>query len=527
MFETRVHILRNQSLIGLGLFLASLCLAWQVGAKIANDDWKPLAFVALGIAAFSVGLVILRNWRVGFYFFIVWLLFEDFARKFLGNNVALFFGKDVLAFLTYVSLYVDVRRGKEKLFRPPFLIPLLLFFWFAAIQVFNTNSPSLLYGLLGMKTYFFYVPLMYVGYSLIRNDEDLRKILTLNAALAGIICFLGIVQAIVGNSFLNPTVLAPELREMGNLHKVTPLTNQVFNLPTSVFVSESRFGFYLILAAILIMGTVGFLLLYTERSRKLAYLSLGLVGGAVLFSGSRGSVVYSAISVAVIIAGFLWGAPWRWGEAHRLLKAIRRVLVGAALGLAAVLLLFPQAAAPRLDFYSETLSPESSAYQGEYRGWNYPIYNLKLAFTNPHWMWGNGTGIGSLGTQYVAEVLGTSPPDTWVEEGYGVLILEMGILGPLLWILWTTALLISMRKALLGLRQTRYFPIAFAIFWYALLLLVFLTFQGLASYQNYVGNAYFWLLVGIFYRLPELLARSQTQFVDTARQSIGRGSLAF
>lgn len=527
MQTARVHALRNQSLIGISLLVIGLWLAWQIGGKIANNDLKPVALLALGVAAFTASIVILRNWRFGFYFFIVWLLFEDFFRKFLGNNMAIYFGKDVLAGLTYISLYVDIRRGKEKVFRPPFLLPLLLFIWLAAIQVFNSNSPSFLYGLLGMKVYFFYVPMMYVGYSLIRNDEDLRKILVLNIVLAGVICGLGIAQAILGNSFMNPAVLSPELVELGDLDKVTPLTNQIFNLPTSVFVSSGRFGLYLIFAAILILGTVGFLLLYTKRSRKLAYAVLGLVAGAVLFSGSRGSVIYCGVSAVVIAGGFLWGAPWRRREAHRLTKAIRRASIGAALGLTAVLMLFPEQATSRLNFYEETLSPSSSAYEGKYRGWDYPIYNLELAFTNPNWVWGNGTGTGSLGTQYVAKILGTQPPDMWVEEGYGTLILEMGILAPILWILWTSFLLISMWRALLVLRQTRYFPIGFAIFWYAFILLTVFTFTGLSAYQNYVSNAYLWLLIGIFYRLPELLAHSQTRSILTARQAMPRGGFAF
>lgn len=527
MTTTRIPALRNQSLIGLSLFVVVLWLAWQIGGKIANDDLKPLAFLTLGIAAFTCAIAILRNWRIGFYFFIVWLLFEDFFRKFLGNNMAIYFGKDVLAGLTYLSLYVDIRRGKEKVFRPSFLLPLLLFIWLAAIQVFNTNSPSFLYGILGMKVYFFYVPMMYVGYSLIRNDEDLRKILVLNIFLAGLICGVGIAQAILGNGFLNPKVLAPELQELGDLDKVTPLTNQIFNLPTSVFVSSGRFALYLIFAAILIMGTVGFLLLYTKRSRKLAYAVLGLVAGAVLFSGSRGSVMYCGMSAMILTAGFLWGAPWRHREAHRLVKAVRRAFVGVALGLTAVLLLFPQEAASRLNFYTETLSPSSSAYEGTYRGWDYPIYNLELAFTNPNWVWGNGTGTGSLGTQYVAKLLGTSPPETWVEEGYGTLILEMGILAPFLWIFWSTFLLISMWKVLRGLRETRYFPIALSIFWYSFMLLTVFTFSGLASYQNYVGNAYLWLFVGIFYRLPELWAHAQTRPIAALRRQTQRGGFAY
>ena len=65
----------------------------------------------------------------------------------------------------------------------------------------------------------------------------------------------------------------------------------------------------------------------------------------------------------------------------------------------------------------------------------------------------------------------------WVEEGYGLLIIEMGILAPFLWLLWTGALMITGWQVLRRLRQTRLFPIGFAILWYAFLLLYPLTFR--------------------------------------------------
>ena len=99
-----------------------------------------------------------------------------------------------------------------------------LLIWLGVIQILNFNSPHILYGLIGFKLYFYYIPLMFVGYALIRSDEDLRKFLVANGVLACVISVIGIVQAIVGNSFLNPTTLAPELRELGNLEKVTPLS---------------------------------------------------------------------------------------------------------------------------------------------------------------------------------------------------------------------------------------------------------------------------------------------------------------
>ncbi len=50
--------------------------------------------------------------------------------------------------------------------------------------MFNQNSPSIWYGLLGFKVYFYYVPLLFIGYALVRNDEELGKFLRANALLA-------------------------------------------------------------------------------------------------------------------------------------------------------------------------------------------------------------------------------------------------------------------------------------------------------------------------------------------------------
>jgi hypothetical protein len=524
--SARVPAMRNQTFISVTLLVLGLWAAYEAGGRIAAGDLNAILYATFVFAGCAAAVTILRSWRSGFYLFLTWLLFEDLARKYMGNNMALFFGKDVLALLTYASLFAAVRAGREKSFRPKFLFFLLPFIWLGLIQVFNPNSPHVLYGLLGFKIYFFYIPLMYVGYALIRNDEDLRKFLVVNAALAGVIATLGIIQAIAGHSFLNPTHLAPELRELGELDRFSPITNQVLSLPTAVFVSSGRFAGYLILAAILMIGATGYLLLYNERSHKLIFIVTGIVGGAILLSGSRGAIVYGMASMIVLACGFIWGAPWRRRQADRPMKAIWRSFIGVALGLASVLLLFPTEIGSRLAFYGETLSPNSSAYELTNRVWDYPINNLILAFSNPNWVFGNGTGIASLGTQYVAKLLKQKPAAIWVEEGYGQLIIEMGIVAPFLWIAWAAALLFYMWQELRRLRQTRFFPIALAIFWFTFLLLYPFTYGSLAAYQNYLNNAYMWLLVGIFFKLPVIWSAAPTiaaaSLTSIPRQRAGR-----
>ena len=68
------------------------------------------------------------------------------------------------------------------------------------------------------------------------------------------------------------------------------------------------------------------------------------------------------------------------------------------------------------------------------------------------------------------------------------------------------------------LRDTHLFPIAFAIVWYVFMVLYVFTYAGLMAYQNYVSNAYLWLLIGILFRLPDLLVNAPVPVVVSPRQ---------
>lgn len=505
MFSSRIPAVTNQTLIGGTVFLLGLVIAYELAGTIAQGNTRTLEFASLGIAGCAAAIVIFRNWRTGFYLFLGWLIFEDLARKYMHNSLALFFGKDFLAALTYVSLYAAIRKGREKSFRPVFLLPLAIFVWLGFIQIFNWNSPNVLYGLLGFKVYFYYIPLLWVGYALIRNDRDLRKFLVGNVVVGILIAVVGIIQAIVGNSFLNPQVLDPYLVRLGDLEKYTPIGSQGFNLPDSIFVSVGRFGAYLIVIWILAIGAAGYLTLgRSRRGQKVVLGSIPVLVAAVILSGSRGTLVYVIAFGLVMVFGFLWGTSRDRSQSRLLVKVIRRSGMVAVLGFAVLVSIFPEQAGTRIAFYTQTLLPQSSAYEASWRGWGYPVQELADAFKEPNWILGNGIGVASLGRQYVAEILNEPPPGLWVENGFGVLIIELGILAPFLWLLWSAALAYACWKVARSLRGTRFYPVAFAITWYAFSLLILLTWGGLSVYQNYIDNAYLWILVGILFRLPDL-----------------------
>ncbi|MBI3669968.1 MAG: hypothetical protein HY237_09350 [Acidobacteria bacterium] len=491
-----------------GIGLGALGLIWVLATWVVAGSSTQLILAGLVVIVVGIVVSILNDWRSGFYLFLIWLLFEDLARKYLGNNMAVYFGKDVLVGVTYLSFFLAHRRGRVDSFRPPFMVPLSLFFWLGVVQVFNPESPSLLYGLLGLKLYFYYIPLMFVSYALLRTGADLRKFLALNLALGGLIAVLGIVQAIVGLDFLNPQVLAPELQSLGRLTRQAPISGELVPVPTSVFVSGGRFSWYLILAWIMFMGTQGYLLLRGGRRVLFGFVGIGIVTVAAMVSGVRAAVVYIGASALVLSAAFLWGAPWRWGHGHRLVKSLRRSFVGAGLALLLMVQLFPKSIGANWSFYSETLAPSGPGSELVSRTWDYPIRNLVGAFENPRWPYGYGTGTSSLGVQYVSRLLGERTIDMTVESGYGTLVVELGILGLILWVMWTFALLRAGWKVVRQLKQTAMFPIGFSILWFAALLLIAFTYMGLAPYQNFVFNAYLWMLVGVVFRLPTLAAQA-------------------
>jgi hypothetical protein len=427
--------------------------------------------------------------------------------------MAIYFAKDALAGITYLSFLRAGPREKRVEFRAPFLYPLGLFLGLGLVQVFNTDSPHILYGLMGLKIYFYYIPLMFVGYAFLRDEEDLRRFLVFNMGIAAVIALLGIAQSMLGLDFLNPRG-GEDIDYLGHLTRYTQGGIAV-SRPPSVFVSDGRFAWYLILAFILGLGSAGYLLLKTRQGRKVVFPALLLVSVAGMMSGSRGCASYIVISALVLSAALLWGAPPRGLEAYRLFKAIRRSYVAVVLGLFLMLVIFPEALGARWTFYSETLDPRSKYYEASYRAWDYPVRNLMLAFTDPEWPIGHGIGTSSLGVQYVAKIVGPGADASihrmGLEEGFATLIFELGILGPILWLFWTASLVYATWKSVLRVKGTPMFPLAICIWWFEFLLLFPYTFAGLAPYQNYVYNAYFWLLTGILLSLPRLNEQNSLQ----------------
>jgi hypothetical protein len=500
------------------IYVIGAVLAYQSAQYLINGNFVGLAYAAIVCVCGVIVIGILRNWRNGVYFFLSWLLFEDFIRKFLGNNMAIYFAKDFLALVVLISFVAAQRKIKETNFRPPFLAVLLIFVWFGAMQVFNPASTSIWFGLMGFKIFFYYVPLLFVGYALLNSEQEFRRFFRVNISLALVIMALGITQSILGQGFLNPSQPADDLRELSTLYRVSPLTGAIAYRPTSVFVSASRYANFINVASLLVYGFAGYLLLRQKKGRLLAFIAIATAATAGFLTASRGTFLWTIINLIATSIAFIWGAPWKQGEARRVLRAVQRAALAVALGIVLLFITYPDALLSRLAIYQETLSPSSTANELTHRTWSYPIRNLLGAFGYDRWPWGYGIGTTALGGQYVARFFRVRPPVGGVESGYGTLVVEMGIGGLILWITVSSAICISAWRVVRSLKGSPWFPVGFVLFWYSFVLLFPSTFAGIQSYEDYLLNAYLWLGLGLLFRLPTIALSSPSETVARAGQ---------
>ncbi len=169
---------RNLLIVGLIALAACAC-----ANLIIEDDLFALYYGGLVVLGIVALVAILKNWRAGVYGFVAWIAVEDLIRKYLGNNMLVYFAKDFIALALYLSFFVACRSTLKKFYRPPFLIPFLVFFWYCVIQALNPASTSIFYGLMGLKLCFLYAPLLLVGYTLVDSEKELRRFFFFNSVL--------------------------------------------------------------------------------------------------------------------------------------------------------------------------------------------------------------------------------------------------------------------------------------------------------------------------------------------------------
>jgi len=112
---------------GIMMALVILGVIWEMASWIVAGSDQTLIMFGLGLVVCALVVHILNDWQSGVLLFLLWILFEDLARKYLGNSMVVFFAKDFLIAIAYLSFYVTKRHREVETFKIPFIVPLEFF----------------------------------------------------------------------------------------------------------------------------------------------------------------------------------------------------------------------------------------------------------------------------------------------------------------------------------------------------------------------------------------------------------------
>lgn len=167
------------------------------GVATATGHGAVVLGLVLLTAAFAVGLV---NWRWSVYGLLLYLPFSGIPSLLLYPHK----GPGVLAkdFLFVLPAYAGffgayVAQRKRIVFDGAPIPMLALVAAIVILQTFNPSIPSMLVGLIGLKVWLFYVPLLFLGYHFVRSREDLDRMLWLMCLAAIVPAAIGIIEAIL------------------------------------------------------------------------------------------------------------------------------------------------------------------------------------------------------------------------------------------------------------------------------------------------------------------------------------------
>jgi hypothetical protein len=466
---------------------------------------RPLALspaAAVLILAFIMAVpFLLKNWRITLGILLVWLVVEDLFRKFAGNDLRIYLAKDFAFLILLLGLFLDPgfrERWREATGATRFILYTLVA-W-ALIMSVPTAWQDWRIPLIGLRLDFMYAPLVVAGFALGSSRASLRRWLLIASAIAAAVSVIGIIQATIGPSFLAASRETPGLR--GDLFRV--VGNTLVYRPTATFVEPGRFAAFAVLGLAMSLAA---LTMTHGRRRMVAAVCAALNGGGVWVSGGRAGLV---VGVALVLFAAMAGPLAEGRLAMTRAMTLVAVIAAALVVLAAAI---PGVIGDRLEWYSETLDPRSPNSEWSYRIDAY-VNSTRLG-TEFGGMFGRGTGTESIGKQYLSGDPNSIEGRYLVEGGYASIAVEWGIFGLALWIAWSSSWVARQWAAINAARGHRSAAAGFILFGWMLFFLFLNFFGGLAGFQNYIANLYFWLLSGMIFALP--LAANDTS---------GRGPIA-
>ena len=183
-----------------------MALAAVIGIALAYHSPNPSytgAFAAFGVFAVSAWMLTSAKTHVTLAVLMVYLAVADGVIKNLSGSPNATLGRDVLLYAIAIGVLLKKIHRKEPFSAPPLTGWIVAFVAVVAVQLFNPANESWSHSLASVRPHLEFVPLFFLGYSVMRSPKRIKAFLIILIAVAAINGVVGLVQF-----GLSPTQLA-------------------------------------------------------------------------------------------------------------------------------------------------------------------------------------------------------------------------------------------------------------------------------------------------------------------------------
>jgi hypothetical protein len=260
---------------------------------------NPATWSVVAIAA-ACGFLAVRYWQRALFGVFILLVFEGALRKwaFPWAQAQIYLVKDAILLAVYLGFILDRRTNLPS---PTILlwvkIILVIAFVWGCIEVLNPNSPSILIGLAGVKTYFLYAPVAFILPYAIKSRQHLFALIRRYLVMAVPVAVLGFIQIMAGPaSILNVYVSHSEDTQA----MLAYFGTDDFARTSGTFSYISGYTAFLSFVSYL---AIGYNMAHGWRIKNniIPLLALVLLVGAMFTTGSRAPVWYLLATGPIIL----------------------------------------------------------------------------------------------------------------------------------------------------------------------------------------------------------------------------------
>lgn len=268
-----------------------------------------------------------RRWWLAVRWLLVLIVVDGAIRKWVlpGQQQLVYLVKDFLVLGIYAGFLASGNRIRRV--RPPaaVVVPLIACALWGGFEIFNPRLPSLLVGIFGWKSYFWYAPLLWVVPAAFRDLSDFERFVRRYALLVLPVVALGLLQ------FRAPTTSVLNRYAWGEVEDTVGRVATFGQLGaarvTSTFSYITGYSTFLVAVGILLMVALA-LRGFRVRGNGLLWLALLAIPIGVLVSGSRGPLILLAGIFPML---FLFARRGVAEQSRALLRLVSAVAIGAVL----------------------------------------------------------------------------------------------------------------------------------------------------------------------------------------------------